>query len=228
VEGQLGTLRAKHRELEQRRALDLEGFTADVTTLRRLLSAVDRRLHQTRSNPMPRIPKLYTLNPKPLTLRPLKPDTPNPKASTLKDQPQTLNPEPQTLNPKPSTLDPHCSERRLVQRLDDDERLDLLLEQLEKRAPDPRGRAGARGEAVAFDAGGSARGGGAPGGPEHGAGRKNKRGGGTAAGGGGRGGAGAGGVALDAAGVELDIQHIRRALGSVEVNHKSISLNPLP
>jgi hypothetical protein len=103
VEGQLGTLRAKHRELEQRRALDLEGFTADVTTLRRLLSAVDRRLHQTRSNPMPRISKLYTLNPKPLTLRPLKPDTPNPKASTRKPQPQTLNPEPSTPNPQPST-----------------------------------------------------------------------------------------------------------------------------
>ena len=33
--------RQKKRELEQRRAMDLEGFTADVTTLRRLLSAVD-------------------------------------------------------------------------------------------------------------------------------------------------------------------------------------------
>ena len=48
LEGQLRTLRKKHKELEHRRALDLEGFTADVTTLRRLLSAVDRRLHQTR------------------------------------------------------------------------------------------------------------------------------------------------------------------------------------
>ena len=53
--------------------MDIEGFTSDVTTLRRLLSAVDRRLHQT----------------------------------------------------------------RLVQRLDDDERLDMLLEQLEQRSPDP-------------------------------------------------------------------------------------------
>ena len=61
------------RELERRRAMDLEGFTADVTTLRKLLSAVDRRLHQT----------------------------------------------------------------RLAQRLDDDERLDALLERLERRAPDP-------------------------------------------------------------------------------------------
>ena len=63
------------KELQTRRAMDLEGFTADVTTLRKLLNAVDRRLHQT----------------------------------------------------------------RLVQRLDDDERLDLLLEQLERRAPDPSG-----------------------------------------------------------------------------------------
>jgi coiled-coil domain-containing protein 77 len=61
------------RDLEHRRAMDIEGFTSDVTTLRRLLSAVDRRLHQT----------------------------------------------------------------RLVQRLDDDERLDMLLEQLEQRSPDP-------------------------------------------------------------------------------------------
>ena len=65
--------RRKMRELERRRAMDLEGFTADVTTLRKLLSAVDRRLHQT----------------------------------------------------------------RLAQRLDDDERLDALLERLERRAPDP-------------------------------------------------------------------------------------------
>ena len=65
----------KMRDLETRRAMDLEGFTADVTTLRKLLSAVDRRLHQT----------------------------------------------------------------RLAQRLDDDERLDSLLEQLEQRAPDPIG-----------------------------------------------------------------------------------------
>jgi coiled-coil domain-containing protein 77 len=65
----------KMKQLQQRRTMDLEGFTADVTTLRRLLSAVDRRLHQT----------------------------------------------------------------RLVQRLDDDERLDMLLEQLERRAPDPAG-----------------------------------------------------------------------------------------
>ena len=69
--------RKKMRDLEQRRAMDLEGFTSDVTTLRKLLSAVDRRLHQT----------------------------------------------------------------RLAQRLDDDERLDALLEQLEQRAPDPAGDA---------------------------------------------------------------------------------------
>ena len=64
-----------YHDLEKRRAMDLEGFTSDVTTLRKLLSAVDRRLHQT----------------------------------------------------------------RLAQRLDDDERLDALLEQLENRAPDPVG-----------------------------------------------------------------------------------------
>ena len=150
LEGQLRTLRKKHKELEHRRALDLEGFTADVTTLRRLLSAVDRRLHQT----------------------------------------------------------------RLVQRLDDDERLDMLLEQLEKRAPDPHPTAGARDEGAPFDAAAAARGvKKAPGGPERGGGKKkNQGGGGRSAAGAGPGGIGA----LDAAGVALDIQHIRRALGSVE------------
>jgi coiled-coil domain-containing protein 77 len=144
LEGQLKTLRKKHKELEHRRALDLEGFTADVTALRRLLSAVDRRLHQT----------------------------------------------------------------RLVQRLDDDERLDLLLEQLEKRAPDPAGHAGARGEGVPFEAAAAARG---PGGPERGGGKKKSQS--RAAAGGG---AGPGGLSsMDASGVAFDIQHIRRALGSV-------------
>jgi coiled-coil domain-containing protein 77 len=73
LESQNANYKKKHREIETRRAMDLEGFTADVTTLRRLLAAVDRKLHQT----------------------------------------------------------------RLTQRLDDDERLDMLMEQLEKRAPDP-------------------------------------------------------------------------------------------
>lgn len=71
-------VKKSHKDLEQRRVMDLEGFTSDVTTLRKLLSAVDRRLHQT----------------------------------------------------------------RLAQRLDDDERLDALLEQLERRAPDPADGAG--------------------------------------------------------------------------------------
>ena len=75
LEGSNKAIKKKMKELQTRRAMDLEGFTADVTTLRKLLNAVDRRLHQT----------------------------------------------------------------RLVQRLDDDERLDLLLEQLERRAPDPSG-----------------------------------------------------------------------------------------
>eukprot|EP01025_Chloroclados_australasicus_P041684 TRINITY_DN4434_c0_g1_i7.p1 TRINITY_DN4434_c0_g1~~TRINITY_DN4434_c0_g1_i7.p1 ORF type:complete len:407 (+),score=37.63 TRINITY_DN4434_c0_g1_i7:49-1269(+) len=35
-------------ELEHRRALDLEGFTNDVTILRKQLAAIDRRLHQMR------------------------------------------------------------------------------------------------------------------------------------------------------------------------------------
>ena len=104
-------------------------FTADVTTLRRLLLAVDRRLHQT----------------------------------------------------------------RLVSRLDDDERLDLLLEQLEKRAPDPAGEGPA----------GAARG--------SGGGNGKSRSGKTA--GGGRAG---GHASVDATGVAFDVQHIRRALGTVE------------
>ena len=144
LEGQLKTLRRKHKELEHRRALDLEGFTADVTTLRRLLSAVDRRLHQT----------------------------------------------------------------RLVQRLDDDERLDLLLEQLERRAPDP-GLAGGMKPGEPFDAAAAVRGA-APGGPERGAGKKKMSGKvhGTHTDRGVR--------ALDPSGVAFDLQHIRRALGSVE------------
>ena len=82
LESQNANYKKKHREIETRRAMDLEGFTADVTTLRRLLAAVDRKLHQT----------------------------------------------------------------RLTQRLDDDERLDMLMEQLEKRAPDPaHGPGGAHG-----------------------------------------------------------------------------------
>ena len=73
LEEEVKKQKKKQRDLEHRRTMDIEGFTSDVTTLRRLLSAVDRRLHQT----------------------------------------------------------------RLVQRLDDDERLDMLLEQLEQRSPDP-------------------------------------------------------------------------------------------
>lgn len=59
------------KELEHRRALDLEGFTADITHLRKSVVAVDRKLHQ----------------------------------------------------------------MRLVHRLEDDERLDALLDDLERRAP---------------------------------------------------------------------------------------------
>jgi coiled-coil domain-containing protein 77 len=128
LESQNANYKKKHREIETRRAMDLEGFTADVTTLRRLLAAVDRKLHQT----------------------------------------------------------------RLTQRLDDDERLDMLMEQLEKRAPDPApGPGGARG-GVEFRAGN-------PGGVGDGA----KNGPGMAA-------------PLDAKGVAFDIQHIRAALSAVE------------
>jgi coiled-coil domain-containing protein 77 len=88
LESQNANYKKKHREIETRRAMDLEGFTADVTTLRRLLAAVDRKLHQT----------------------------------------------------------------RLTQRLDDDERLDMLMEQLEKRAPDPAPASGGAHGGVEFRA----------------------------------------------------------------------------
>eukprot|EP00899_Mesostigma_viride_P008061 jgi/Mesvir1/17256/Mv07665-RA.1 len=38
----------QYRELQHRRALDLEGFTNDITLLRKKLAVVDRRLHQMR------------------------------------------------------------------------------------------------------------------------------------------------------------------------------------
>lgn len=66
---------AQLASVEARRALDMEGFTADVTYLRRSLAAVDRRVQQL----------------------------------------------------------------KLVHRLDDDERLDALLDELERRAPDVEG-----------------------------------------------------------------------------------------
>mmetsp|Transcript_37410 Transcript_37410/g.94558 ORF Transcript_37410/g.94558 Transcript_37410/m.94558 type:complete len:217 (+) Transcript_37410:428-1078(+) len=68
-------LEEKLASVEARRALDMEGFTADVTYLRRSLAAVDRRVQQL----------------------------------------------------------------KLVHRLDDDERLDALLDELERRAPDVEG-----------------------------------------------------------------------------------------
>ena len=48
LEEEVKKQKKKQRDLEHRRTMDIEGFTSDVTTLRRLLSAVDRRLHQTR------------------------------------------------------------------------------------------------------------------------------------------------------------------------------------
>ena len=71
LEAKIAKLEDKSRELEHRRALDLEGFTADITNLRKSLIAVDRKLHQ----------------------------------------------------------------MRLIHRLEDDERLDAILDELERRAP---------------------------------------------------------------------------------------------
>ena len=44
LEGKLARLREAHRALEYRRALDIEGFGADVTLLRKQAAALDRRL----------------------------------------------------------------------------------------------------------------------------------------------------------------------------------------
>ncbi|KAI8466961.1 MAG: hypothetical protein J3K34DRAFT_524115 [Monoraphidium minutum] len=71
LEGRAARLQDANRLLEQRRALDADGWTADVSLLRKQLSAVDRKLTQ----------------------------------------------------------------MRLIDRLEDDERLDTLLDQLQKRAP---------------------------------------------------------------------------------------------
>lgn len=55
LEQQLAEAKAKlaralagRQQLEQRRALDVEGFTADIALLRKALTATDRRLHQMR------------------------------------------------------------------------------------------------------------------------------------------------------------------------------------
>lgn len=48
LEGQLKDLKGKHKALERRRALDLEGFTSDASTLRKQLAAIDRRMHAMR------------------------------------------------------------------------------------------------------------------------------------------------------------------------------------
>lgn len=48
LEGKLGKVRDALRHSEHRRALDAEGFTHDVSNLRKQLAAVDRKLHQMR------------------------------------------------------------------------------------------------------------------------------------------------------------------------------------
>uniref|UniRef100_A0A383VMW0 Uncharacterized protein n=1 Tax=Tetradesmus obliquus TaxID=3088 RepID=A0A383VMW0_TETOB len=77
LEGRVSRLLEANRQLELRRQLDVDGWAADVTALRKTLAAVDRKLLQ----------------------------------------------------------------MRLIDRLEDDERLDALLDQLEKRMPAPAGAA---------------------------------------------------------------------------------------
>ena len=48
MEAKLMRFKEKNKQLEHRRALDLEGFTNDITILRKQLAAVDRKLHQMR------------------------------------------------------------------------------------------------------------------------------------------------------------------------------------
>eukprot|EP01026_Neomeris_dumetosa_P029646 TRINITY_DN23995_c0_g1_i4.p1 TRINITY_DN23995_c0_g1~~TRINITY_DN23995_c0_g1_i4.p1 ORF type:complete len:295 (+),score=54.52 TRINITY_DN23995_c0_g1_i4:580-1464(+) len=48
LEGKVQKVNKRCAELEHRRALDLEGFTNDVSMLRKQLAAVNRRLHQMR------------------------------------------------------------------------------------------------------------------------------------------------------------------------------------
>lgn len=48
METKIMRLKEKNKQLEHRRALDLEGFTNDITILRKQLAVVDRKLHQMR------------------------------------------------------------------------------------------------------------------------------------------------------------------------------------
>ena len=73
LESALAKLRSAHARLEKRRAFDVEGYIADVSAMRKKVTATERRLHQ----------------------------------------------------------------MRLCNRLDDDEKLDALLESLAARAPSP-------------------------------------------------------------------------------------------
>ncbi len=41
-------LSESNKQLELRRHLDMEGYTADITALRKALAAVDRKLHEMR------------------------------------------------------------------------------------------------------------------------------------------------------------------------------------
>lgn len=48
LEARCQRLQDQNRQLEQRRALDMEGFSTDVTTLRKMIAAVDRKVVQVR------------------------------------------------------------------------------------------------------------------------------------------------------------------------------------
>ncbi|KAK9814374.1 hypothetical protein WJX72_004785 [[Myrmecia] bisecta] len=48
LEGKVARLQEQNKQLEYRRALDVEGWVSDVTILRKQLAAVDRKLHQMR------------------------------------------------------------------------------------------------------------------------------------------------------------------------------------
>ncbi len=48
LEGRVSKLTEQNRQLETRRHMDMEGFTADITNLRKMLAATDRKLHEMR------------------------------------------------------------------------------------------------------------------------------------------------------------------------------------
>lgn len=115
---------AKYKRLEDRRAMDLEGFNRDVTALRKALGLTERKLHQMRL--------VLRLDVRPLCLQTLS----YPQLPARSVDPTAAVPGEA---PKGEMLSvPTCVGEDVCEgTTQDDDRLDKLLEMLEKKAPGP-------------------------------------------------------------------------------------------